>query len=529
MMAEAASHNLEQRRLLTEVEHIRTHFRPDGILEPDVDQALLLNRMTSVEEMSIPAAVTTSVQRVEIIETDDGRSRRTITWLGKTAVQVAESGYEHHISEAAFKRVRVEVAEAQYHEAHLQPGMAHLLISPKMSRHDASTEIAKLEHLHDDDAIRVSYPVTDNRGAVTARRIESLLVTGIELPAWIRMLRDPDNLFGKSFDVTDERSALSVMELFDQMSLPEASLPEGPVTIVEAVLPYIADLSTRCDVEAQLEDFRNNQKQYHKVAEKTARKWLDFDIELARSLDEWSDEDLHTILRHDVAGEYIMTNELAAVLEKANEQILKSQAAVAVNSRKLRNQAAPETMRHLQSEISQLEIMCRSAVDPRQLAAQEARVARIFARQNFKLQGGCAGGSQSKFKDNSPDELPSESSESELPATEDSEDQTSWAWKKGVCRVNNCLSPKPTDVGPCRVCRSCQRDFDEGIDPTKGTLITAESKAAKAKISMAEYFCRVLDSAKPSIVAGKLIVGQALETEALQRSKVSDRLRLTTV
>lgn len=44
----------------------------------------------------------------------------------------------------------------------------------------------------------------------------------------------------------------------------------------------------------------------------------------------------------------------------------------------------------------------------------------------------------------------------------------SWRWKKGVCRVKSCPTrPGSTMVGPCSVCKSCQIQFDKGIDPTK--------------------------------------------------------------
>ena len=57
----------------------------------------------------------------------------------------------------------------------------------------------------------------------------------------------------------------------------------------------------------------------------------------------------------------------------------------------------------------------------------------------------------------------------------------SWKWKQGVCQVKACPSPKPTEVGPCSVCRHCQREFDEGRDPTKGILArTARSVGSLA-------------------------------------------------
>jgi hypothetical protein len=38
-----------------------------------------------------------------------------------------------------------------------------------------------------------------------------------------------------------------------------------------------------------------------------------------------------------------------------------------------------------------------------------------------------------------------------------------WAWKKGTCRIKKCASPKPTEVGPCSVCRNCQAKFDNPL------------------------------------------------------------------
>jgi hypothetical protein len=41
-----------------------------------------------------------------------------------------------------------------------------------------------------------------------------------------------------------------------------------------------------------------------------------------------------------------------------------------------------------------------------------------------------------------------------------------WKTSKGACRVKNCPSPKPTDLGPCQVCLcSCQPIFDRGREP----------------------------------------------------------------
>lgn len=43
-----------------------------------------------------------------------------------------------------------------------------------------------------------------------------------------------------------------------------------------------------------------------------------------------------------------------------------------------------------------------------------------------------------------------------------------WKWKKGICAVKKCPTrPDKTLVGPCSVCKKCQKQFDAGRDPTR--------------------------------------------------------------
>lgn len=59
---------------------------------------------------------------------------------------------------------------------------------------------------------------------------------------------------------------------------------------------------------------------------------------------------------------------------------------------------------------------------------------------------------------------------------------SSWTWKTGICRVNNCPSKDrggKTKVGPCAVCRRCQNHFDKGRDPSK--LYRARKRLAARK------------------------------------------------
>ncbi|HSW66926.1 MAG TPA: hypothetical protein VLI54_07360 [Bacillota bacterium] len=44
--------------------------------------------------------------------------------------------------------------------------------------------------------------------------------------------------------------------------------------------------------------------------------------------------------------------------------------------------------------------------------------------------------------------------------------QENWTITKGICRIKNCPSPKPTEIGPCQVCMlNCQPKFDKGGEP----------------------------------------------------------------
>jgi hypothetical protein len=472
--------DLEELRLLTDVNHLLDAMQPDGSVPEDVEADVKTNLRTAVYEIAMPLAVSTTAHRVEYREDETGHRQRVITWLGKNAVRNAMNGKLYHRAPAAHKRVDVEVAEAEYAQDHLRPGVAQAFISPKMSALDAPQHIAKAEHLHAEDSLRVSYAITDKHGEVIARRLESLLVSDISLDDWVAMLKDPHNIFGKAFPIANEASALSVMELFKDMELPEEAVPEGPVTLVAAVLPYIKDEASRASVQHQLEGFRKDQALYEVQAERTATEWLAYDKELARSLQtgqatyaikrsiavlqhEWGEEDLRIINNHHWQdGEYIMTTQLAAVLERAKQNILGSKAALATNNEKVLGQVDSITARALQDSLEFLEIAHRNGATAQQIARLQAEIDRRVARQNFRVGGGCPGESQANFR-NPSDPLEPGMEADQLPES----DKKNWKWKLGKCQVKSCPSPKPTEVGPCSVCRRCQAKFDAGDDPTK--------------------------------------------------------------
>ena len=485
----------QQLRLLTEVEHLSAALLTDGKVPENIRQDVKTNLKTAVYELSMPLAVSITAHKVEYLETEDGARTPVITWLGRNAVDNALGGKSFHWSESALKRVDVEIAEAKYTQESLRPGLAEVFISPKMTRHDASAEVAKSEHLHDDDSLRVSYAVTNSEGKVVARRLESLLVRDIPLGAWVNMLSDPNNIFGKSLNIENIDSALSVMQLFDQLQLPEDSIPEGPVTLVEAVLPYVSDEADHSSVSEQLEGFRSDQAKYREQAEKTANEWLDFEIELARSLNEgtatfnieqfivsmqqkWNQDNLKVINSHFFDGQgRMMTKKLAAILESAKRQTLNVKAGLLTGNKKLIEQIDANNLREIVTANQKLEVFIASGMSYDVINKMHMEIERKVADLNINTGGGCPGETGKNFGGSG------ENGFGQSGNIESSSDKKDWKWKMGKCQIKACSSPTPTEVGPCHVCKNCQAKFDKGEDPTKisfaGSVLSGIAKAMK--------------------------------------------------
>ncbi|MFZ1248903.1 MAG: hypothetical protein WAQ24_01115 [Candidatus Saccharimonadales bacterium] len=472
-------------RLLTEAHALLQHLDDTGNVPEHVELAVKQNLQTAMAEISMPYAVTTTEHTVEYVEQPSGPPKRVITWLGKNAVALAAGGKDFHFSEPAFARVEVETEEAKRTEETFATGTAQVFISPKMSRRDASFELAKAEHLAEEDSVRVSTAITDNAGKIIGRKMQSLLVRDIPLEAWEAMLQDPNNLFGKSFDLRVQGSALSVMELFSQLDLPEAALPDGPVSIVEAVLPYITDDLAKQKVRHQITRFTSDQKLYADEAARGAEQWYDFELELARSLKsgeatdalqqliaaqqhDWSDADLAVInARAEGDMQYRVDDALAAVLEKRKRLLLGRVAAVTTKN----DQATAKISQAEKQAILQQhhDILRAQAAGMQQAHIMQLRsnLDRQVARTNIKVGGGCAGNVSPNKDGTGNDGLAGLNADSNSQGSaEDSKEN--WKWKTGKCQVKACPSPNPTEVGPCSVCKRCQAEFDKGHDPTKG-------------------------------------------------------------
>lgn len=499
----AASHehaytNLElsELRLLTEADNLLAGMDAFGQVPEATLRDEKLNLETATYEMAIPTGVASSIHPVEYRETNARGRERMFMWMGKNLVQAAMGGREFHRAAAALQRVNVEVAEAGFTQESLRPGIAQAFISPKMSLSDAPEYTARAEHLHADDSIRVSYALTNSRGEVVGRRLESLLVRDIPLEAWVAMLKDPNNIFGQAFRLRDEKSALSVMELFRKMELPEELLPEGPITLVTEVRKYIKDNEAYDSVGRQLDGFRNNQLAYKQQAELAAEDWLKFELELARSLrtgratnvikgfiarlqHNWDDEALEVIDNHDLgAFEFAMTRRLAAVLERAQRNIVRGKVAIATGNEDVMAQVGHAAGQRLSNDIRSLQIMhANNLISTEEYLHQQAEIDRAIAGHNIQGGGGCAGEVTANFREFT-ENGPAGDGNKQNDQSSDWE-RGNRKWKLGTCQVKACPSPKPTEVGPCSVCKRCQAVFDSGGDPTKQSFAAAFAPAEK--------------------------------------------------
>lgn len=402
-------------RLLTEVEHFLADIDEYGDVDGRVFDSVVMNRRTAISEIAMPYAVTTTEHEVVYRNHESGRRERVIMWLGRTALEVADSGYQFHFSEAAHQRVGIEKAEARYAQENLRPGVAQVFISPRMSAKDAPREIAKAEHLYSDDSLRVSTAIVNEAGEVTGRRLQSLLVRDIPLASWVAMLKDPRNIFGKAFDLRDEESATSIMELFSQMDLPEDALPHGPVTLIEAVLPYITDEAAKRTVEQQLSRFLGDQEFYAREAEQAGQEWATFDLELARSLqdgwatgavrefimqngDAWSDESLGVINAHWLSGDdYAMSTELAALLARGMQKMIGDQLSVVTDNDMAIQAVSSEDRKAIKEKHRLLSRARARGADDGHIRNLLRQMSGLMHRQSIRSGGGCSGDAETAF------------------------------------------------------------------------------------------------------------------------------------
>lgn len=478
--------DLDRLRLLTEVSHLQKARIGVNTFDPIVSNEVEGNHYTQSQEL-MPHAVTTTHHKVETVSNGE-KIKRISYFLGKTALGTAESGREFH-GKIAQDRVDVEVAEAIASED-MQPGEVHVLISPKMTRAEATYEQARQEHLADDDAIRISY--LDETGQ--ARVMKSMLVRDIPLQAWVDMLADPDNIFGKSVVVENTEKSLSVMRVFNQLTVPVGQI-SSPLEITQCAATYIKDDMLRKKVEKELEKYRD-QEVMDRDARQYGSEWLQHSQELAESLETgeptsyvkayvygknqhvWCKEDLKVIDEsHDSKGNLIMTRALAAVIENLQRKLMEMRIASLHAPEFMLRQVGAENLQKIQ-EFERVSLH-PAMFDQRRLIDMQTQATFLSSLDFESANRGCSGGAKSAVATDVLQSLGLKSSselETSNPETSNSEKIT--FDKRGVCRVQSCRTrPGETNVGPCSVCKICQDKFDAGEDPTKEPAYVPEEKS----------------------------------------------------
>jgi len=453
-------------RSLTEVDHLNDHRQADSSIPEWVYRAVLINQITALKEAAIPHAVSKTFQRRVFTGEYDkyGAPLVTYLWLDQTSTQVAESGYAFHRHPDARAGVDVEVDEAGYNDRTMRDGYAKVLISV----HDKEL---KDENLGDKDSLRISYPGRDEKGE-EGKILESILIGDVPRDSWEAMLADPNNLWGRSIMLEQPNSRLAIMKAHRQLEIPLERLPEGVVSLLVAVLPYVHDPNARKSITRQIMLFRGDQEELHRQATAGAIRWAEFEKSLADSLIEeratrqvelfigqlqhqWSDADIALFNAHTLEdGGFRMSRRLAARLERAKQNLLWTAAAVVAGNEAVLDQLDTESAQAIYRRELLIQHMVGAGASMEDIMAIEAKNNKSIAAQNVTVGGGCPGENSGGFR---------ESASSKKGKGKEHK----WETHKGVCRTKECPNhTKIVEVGPCEICiELCQPIYDEGGDP----------------------------------------------------------------
>jgi hypothetical protein len=167
---------------------------------------------------------------------------------------------------------------------------------------------------------------------------------------------------------------------------------------VRAVIPYIKDKTLQLSAQLQLDEFRNDQKLYQQQAKVYGSEWYAFELELAKSLKQqestplvadfirsveslWSDQIRNEFKNHSLGEGFVMTRQLAALIEKAKKNVIATKAAVKTGNENVIEQVDAKIVTAIQN--SPAEYM------PSNPHAQELE--RSIVSQNVEVSGGCSG------------------------------------------------------------------------------------------------------------------------------------------
>ena len=405
----------EDERVLTEIDNLAMGRNADGSYPQHIIDSTRQNIFTMVQEGAMRYAITqTHHEAVEFTEGD--RRKRTFMWLGKTALQVAESGYQFHHHQAARERVAVEVDEAMHNDEALRPGYARIFISPRMTQADASTDVAKREHLHADDAVRMSVAVVAEDGTVVGRDLRSLLVRDIPLEAWNNYLADPTNAFGRVFDLRGNSSAIPIMKLHTELEAPLEALPEGLITILKGVTAHITEPKAQARAQEHIDNFMTyDQALLEQQGQRIAERWLEFKKAVVDSrfdgfattpvrefiaslADQWDDEARQMIQAHQLSGDRLqMSRKLEILVAEAYANLALKRAKVISGDESVLEKADRHEVEQIRKQELQIQAWQMQGYDLQAISQQELALNQLLANQDIAVGGGCAGESNGRF------------------------------------------------------------------------------------------------------------------------------------
>lgn len=391
--------------ILGDVDDLARFRTADGY-EPHAINSVKQNKVTAVQEGALPYA--RSHVKHEFQTSAEGGGG-LIMDLGRTAVETAMRGMDWYRFEATKARGEIEIEHAVHNQENLREGVALVKISPKMTRKDGSLEVAKTDGVADADSLQVYKLGEDEKSAIT----ECILVPDVPIQAWASMLEDSKNIFGKSIVVEDPESALAVMKAYEDMEVSVDELPEGPISVLVAVSEYIEDPIAKDKVTKHIDLFRAaDQQELSEQALVPAERWLQFDMSIDQSLafglanrdieqfiedlqDRWGDEDRKVIQNHRFDNGYIMTRELAAILQNAERNIVLTATAVVAGNASVLKQITPEVAKAIYRNEIAIQNAHRAGFEISAFAGDNGR---LIASQNVKVGGGCSGSNVANFK-----------------------------------------------------------------------------------------------------------------------------------
>lgn len=405
----------EDERALTEIDNLARGRTTDGRYSSGVLESTQQNIFTMVQEGAMRYAITKTHHEVAEVQ-EETRRKRTFMWLGKTALQVAESGYQFHHHEAARERVAIEVEEALHNDDVIRPGYARIFISPRMTEHDAPATVAKREHLHADDALRMSVATVSEQNVLNGRELSSLLVRDIPLEAWNRYLADPTNVFGRAFDLQNNRSALPIMRLHTELEVPIENLPEGLITILKGVVTHITDEALRAKVAGHIESFcAYDQTLLERQGKHIAKRWLEFKksmvdsrfdgratapvADFIRSLSgQWETEARQIIQNHTLSdGTFAMSRQLEVLVAEAYANLAFKRAKVISGDKSVLEKADIREIEQIRKQELQIQSWQEQGYALAAISQQELTYNHLIAGQDIAVGGGCAGESSGRF------------------------------------------------------------------------------------------------------------------------------------